>query len=96
MNKLVRELEDEFAGEIATACSPYRPEAKDCDGLEEVLQDEKLCKRITIVTTVFYSGFLLKLILVVVIPNIILWFCFRRRKEFLEVKRILLSYLKRD
>ena len=41
MNKLVRELEDEFAGEIATACSPYRPEAKDCDGLEEVLQDEK-------------------------------------------------------
>lgn len=96
MNKLVRELEDEFAGEIATACSPYRPEAKDCDGLEEVLQDEKLCKRITIVTTVFYSGFLLKLILVVVIPNIILWFCFRRRKEFLEVKRMLLSYLKRD
>lgn len=56
MNKLVRELEDEFAGEIATACSPYRPEAKDCDGLEEVLQDEKLCKRITIVTTVFYNG----------------------------------------
>lgn len=56
MNKLVRELEDEFAGEIATACSLYRPEAKDCDGLEEVLQDEKLCKRITIVTTVFYNG----------------------------------------
>lgn len=60
MNKLVRELEDEFAGEIATACSPYRPEAKDCDGLEEVLQDEKLCKRITIVTTVFYNGINIK------------------------------------
>lgn len=48
------------------------------------------------VKTEGYNGFLLKLILVVVIPNIILWFCFRRRKEFLEVKRMLLSYLKRD
>lgn len=56
MKKLVRELQDEFAGEIATACSTYRPEAKECDGLEEVLQDEKLRKRITIVTTVFYNG----------------------------------------
>lgn len=56
MKKLVRELQDEFAGEIATACSTYRPEAKDCDGLEEVLQDERLRKRITIVTTVFYNG----------------------------------------
>ena len=56
MKKLVRELQDEFAGEIATACSTYRPEAKECDGLEEVLQDERLRKRITIVTTVFYNG----------------------------------------
>lgn len=56
MKKLVRELQDEFAGEIATACSTYRPEAKECDGLEEVLQDERLRKQITIVTTVFYNG----------------------------------------
>ena len=52
----MKELEDEFAGEIATACSPYRPEAREFDGLEEVLQDGKLHKRITIVTTVFYNG----------------------------------------
>ena len=56
LKKLVKELEDEFAGEIATACSPYRPEARDFDGLEEVLRDGKLSKRITIVTTVFYNG----------------------------------------
>ena len=56
LKKLVKELEDEFAGEIATACSPYRPEAREFDGLEEVLQDGKLHKRITIVTTVFYNG----------------------------------------
>ena len=56
IRKLVKELEDEFAGEIATACSPYRPEAREFDGLEEVLQDGKLSKRITIVTTVFYNG----------------------------------------
>lgn len=53
IRKLVKELEDEFTGEIATACSPYRPEAREFDGLEEVLQDGKLRKRITIVTTVF-------------------------------------------
>lgn len=47
------------------------------------------------VKTEGYSGFLLKLIGVVVIPNIILWFSFRRRNEFLEVKRMLLSHLKR-
>ena len=56
IRKLVKELEDEFTGEIATACSPYRPEAREFDGLEEVLQDGKLRKRITIVTTVFYNG----------------------------------------
>ena len=56
LKKLVKELEDEFAGEIATACSPYRPEAREFDGLEEVLQDGQLHKRITIVTTVFYNG----------------------------------------
>ena len=56
IRNLVKELEDEFAGEIATACSPYRPEAREFDGLEEVLQDGKLSKRITIVTTVFYNG----------------------------------------
>ena len=56
LKKLVKELEDEFAVEIATACSPYRPEARDFDGLEEVLRDGKLSKRITIVTTVFYNG----------------------------------------
>ena len=47
------------------------------------------------VKTEGYSGFLMKLIGVVVIPNIILWFSFRRRNEFLEVKRMLLSHLKR-
>lgn len=52
----MKELEDEFAGEIATACSPYRPEAREFDWLEEVLQDGQLHKRITIVTTVFYNG----------------------------------------
>ena len=56
MQKLKKELQDEFGEEIATACSPYRPEAKDCDGLEAVLQNEKLLKRISIVTTVFYNG----------------------------------------
>ena len=56
IRKLVKELENKFAGEIATACSPYRPEAREFDGLEEVLQDGKLRKQITIVTTVFYNG----------------------------------------
>lgn len=56
MQKLKKELQDEFGDEIATACSPYRPEARDCDGLEAVLQNEKLLKRISIVTTVFYNG----------------------------------------
>ena len=56
MQKLKKELQDEFGEETATACSPYRPEAKDCDGLEAVLQNEKLLKRISIVTTVFYNG----------------------------------------
>ena len=37
IRKLVKELEEEFTGEIATACSPYRPEAREFDGLEEVL-----------------------------------------------------------
>ena len=56
IRKLVKGVENEFAGEIATACSPYRPEAREFDGLEEVLQNGKLRKRITIVTTVFYNG----------------------------------------
>ena len=42
-----------------------------------------------------YCGFLVKLILVVVTPNIIFYLSFRKRAEFLEVRRILLSYVKR-
>lgn len=53
-------LEAEFPGEIATACSEYRPEAKDFDGVTAVLQDEKLCKRISLVTTVLYNGINIK------------------------------------
>lgn len=60
MKKLKEALQDEFGDEIVTACSTYRPEAKDCDGVEAVLQGEKLLKRISIVTTVFYNGINIK------------------------------------
>lgn len=56
IRKLKEALQDEFPDDVATACSSYREEARDFDGLEAVIQGEKLCKRITIVTTVFYNG----------------------------------------
>ena len=85
-------------------CIKIRPQKTDANLLNPTLKDTIVVIFAGFVTVLLlenvktegYSGFLLKLILVVVIPNIILWFCFRRRKEFLEVKRMLLSYLKRD
>lgn len=60
MRKLKDILETDFPNEVATACSAYRPEASEFDGLSAVLQNETLCKRITIVTTVFYNGINIK------------------------------------
>lgn len=60
IKKLRDVLEPDFPGEIATACSKHRPEAEEFDGLEAILQGEQLCKRISIVTTVFYNGINIK------------------------------------
>ena len=60
IKKLRDALEADFPGEIVTACSKHRPEAEEFDGLEAVLQGEQLCKRISIVTTVFYNGINIK------------------------------------
>lgn len=60
LKKLKNVLKTEFPDEVATACSDFNREAVNFDGLHALMQGEKLSKRISIVTTVFYNGINIK------------------------------------
>lgn len=60
LKKLEEVLKAEFPDEVATACSNFNRESVNFDGLHALMQGEKLSKRISIVTTVFYNGINIK------------------------------------